>query len=129
MVQGESKDASLLVILAEPQPIFSKKKYTHDRAQIDLSELLEPPYKNNSFSFLSLQRGSRCATKRLRRSPIPLAPAGQTATQRIHPMHNALLLAWGVGNEMAPVGHSSAQVPQLVQASVAVGNGPVLPCL
>ena len=43
MVQGESEDASLLVILAEPQPIFSKKKYTHDRAQIDLSELLEPP--------------------------------------------------------------------------------------
>ena len=47
MVQGESKDASLLVILAEPQPIFSKKKYTHDRAQIDLSELLEPPIKGN----------------------------------------------------------------------------------
>ena len=44
MVQGESEDASLLVILAEPQPIFSKKKYTYDRVQIDLSELLEPPY-------------------------------------------------------------------------------------
>ena len=34
----------MLVILAEPQPIFSKKKYTYDRVQIDLSELLEPPY-------------------------------------------------------------------------------------
>ena len=44
LVQGESEDASLLVILAEPQPIFSKKKYTYDRVQIDFSELLEPPY-------------------------------------------------------------------------------------
>ena len=31
--------------------------------------------------------------------------------------------------EMASVGHSLAQVPQLVQRSLAVGKGPVQPCL
>ena len=66
MVQGESEDASLLVILAEPQPIFSKKKYTHDRAQINLSELLEPPYYDIYVKrlYFTYEMGNRLYSKR-----------------------------------------------------------------
>ena len=41
MVQGERNQA--LAWIAEPQPMFSEKKYTSDRAQINAPEFLDPP--------------------------------------------------------------------------------------
>ena len=86
-------------------------------------------YMNISLFFLSQQRGWRCVASCARRSPILLAPVGHTETQRMQPMHSAVSFFWGLSMEMASVGHSLAQVPQLVQRSLAVGKGPVQPCL
>lgn len=54
-------------------------------------------------------------------SPMPLASMGQTETHRMHPMQSSELTPCGFSNEMASVGHSLAQVPHLVQVSLAVG--------
>ena len=62
-------------------------------------------YMNISLFFLSQQRGWRCVASCARRSPILLAPLGHTETQRMQPMHSAVLFFWGLSMEMASVGH------------------------
>jgi hypothetical protein len=46
---------------------------------------------------------------------------GQTSTQRMQLMHRSLSVWLGSSIGMAPVGQSSAQVPHLVQVSLAAG--------
>ncbi|MDQ9870908.1 hypothetical protein RFX30_16200, partial [Acinetobacter baumannii] len=50
-----------------------------------------------------------------------LAPSGQTLTQRIQDMHSSLLQSFGLSFEIAPVGQSSAQIPQSLQDLPAYG--------
>ena len=72
---------------------------------------------NSSHSFLSLHRGLRCAERMFKRSPMPLACVGQTETHRMQPIQSAWLTSLRLSKEMAPVGHSLAQVPHSAHPS------------